>query len=246
MRLPLGGGMVFRTSGTWPRTKALYCYPASVEEWPADPEIVERVGLRSRVRRRRRDRPDPDRLEEPVAARVHHCPRPGRGLLAVARTRKQARPGRGAPPPPAQLGSNGSGDSVGARHVHLPVAVGKRGRPLGPPAEAWLPVRWLRGGVRGGRLVASSVERKSLPTWSRLSDQAANCAPPSAIRLLGRAADVVEPGFSTMLKLDGCRAHAGSPAASGDPGPLADPAGGLEPGKLAEESTYRFLAAARV
>ena len=34
MRLPLGDGMVFRTSGTWPRTKALYCYPASVEEWP--------------------------------------------------------------------------------------------------------------------------------------------------------------------------------------------------------------------
>jgi hypothetical protein len=25
LRLPLGGGMVFRTSGTWPRTKALYC-----------------------------------------------------------------------------------------------------------------------------------------------------------------------------------------------------------------------------
>src|SRR4029077_3277566 len=51
MRLPLGRGMVFRTSGTWPRTKALYCYPASIEEWPADPEIVERVGLRSCVRR---------------------------------------------------------------------------------------------------------------------------------------------------------------------------------------------------
>jgi len=43
MRLPLGGGMVFRTSGTWPRTKALYCYPAPADEWPADPDIVERV-----------------------------------------------------------------------------------------------------------------------------------------------------------------------------------------------------------
>jgi hypothetical protein len=58
MRLPLGGGMVFRTSGTWPRTKALYCYPASIEEWPGDPEIVERVGLRSCVRR---GLPVPDR-----------------------------------------------------------------------------------------------------------------------------------------------------------------------------------------
>ena len=45
MRLPLGGGMVFRTSGTWPRTKALYCYPASAQEWPAEPDIVESLSL---------------------------------------------------------------------------------------------------------------------------------------------------------------------------------------------------------
>ena len=51
MRLPLAGGMVFRTSGTWPRTTALYCYPVSADEWPADPDIVERVRLRSCVRR---------------------------------------------------------------------------------------------------------------------------------------------------------------------------------------------------
>ena len=30
LRLPLGGGMVFRTSGTWPRTKPLYCHPVDV------------------------------------------------------------------------------------------------------------------------------------------------------------------------------------------------------------------------
>ena len=35
LRLPLGDGMIFRTSGTWPRTKALYCYPVGAEEWPA-------------------------------------------------------------------------------------------------------------------------------------------------------------------------------------------------------------------
>jgi hypothetical protein len=30
LRIPLAGGdLVFRTSGTWPRTKALYCYPRS-------------------------------------------------------------------------------------------------------------------------------------------------------------------------------------------------------------------------
>lgn len=31
LRLPLAGGMVFRTSGTWPWTKALYCYPVPAE-----------------------------------------------------------------------------------------------------------------------------------------------------------------------------------------------------------------------
>ena len=51
LRLPLAGGMVFRTSGTWPRTKALYCYPVPAEEWPDDPGIVERLALRSCVRR---------------------------------------------------------------------------------------------------------------------------------------------------------------------------------------------------
>jgi hypothetical protein len=51
MRLALAGGMVFRTSGTWPRTRALYCYPVSADEWPAEPDIVELVPLRSCVRR---------------------------------------------------------------------------------------------------------------------------------------------------------------------------------------------------
>ncbi len=49
--LPLAGGMVFRTSGTWPRTSAVYCYPVPAGEWPEAPEIVERASLRSCVRR---------------------------------------------------------------------------------------------------------------------------------------------------------------------------------------------------
>src|SRR3954453_200656 len=51
LRLPLDGGLVFRTSGTWPRTKALYCYPVSSDEWPDQPEIVERAPIRSCRRR---------------------------------------------------------------------------------------------------------------------------------------------------------------------------------------------------
>ena len=46
LRVPLGDGMVFRTSGTWPRTKALYCHPVASADWPAKPDIVEQVPVR--------------------------------------------------------------------------------------------------------------------------------------------------------------------------------------------------------
>ena len=36
LRLPIAGGLVFRTAGTWPRTKALFCYPMPPEMWPDD------------------------------------------------------------------------------------------------------------------------------------------------------------------------------------------------------------------
>jgi hypothetical protein len=51
LRLPLGDGLLFRTAGTWPRTSALYCYPVPPSEWPQDPELIERVPLRSCARR---------------------------------------------------------------------------------------------------------------------------------------------------------------------------------------------------
>jgi hypothetical protein len=31
LRVPLGDGLLFATSGTWPRTNALYCHPLAVE-----------------------------------------------------------------------------------------------------------------------------------------------------------------------------------------------------------------------
>ena len=51
LRVPIGGGLVFRTKGTWPRTTALYCHPVPAQDWPAEPEIVETVALRSCQRR---------------------------------------------------------------------------------------------------------------------------------------------------------------------------------------------------
>lgn len=51
LRLPLASGMVFSTSDTWPRTKALYCYPLTADDWPVEPDIVERAPVRSCARR---------------------------------------------------------------------------------------------------------------------------------------------------------------------------------------------------
>ena len=42
IRLPLGpNGIVLKVRDTWPRTAKVYCHPAL--EWPASPDIVERV-----------------------------------------------------------------------------------------------------------------------------------------------------------------------------------------------------------
>lgn len=91
--LPLAGGMVFRTSGIWPRTQALYCYLVSADEWPEDPDIVERAGLRSCVRRGAAIDLVLDRGRENRSQIVFTK---ARGRDAVfwqsPRTRKQARP----------------------------------------------------------------------------------------------------------------------------------------------------------
>jgi hypothetical protein len=93
LRLPLGGGMVFRTSGTWPRTKALYCYPVAADEWPAKPDIVERAPIRSCIRRGAAIDLILDRGRESRSQLVFTT---ARGRDAVfwqsPRTRKQARP----------------------------------------------------------------------------------------------------------------------------------------------------------
>lgn len=86
LRVPLtSGDLVFRTSGTWPRTKALYCYPVGLEEWPADAMIVEHMPLRSCQRRGAAIDLIVDRSREnQLPAGVHPGARAGCGLLAVS------------------------------------------------------------------------------------------------------------------------------------------------------------------
>ena len=106
LRLPLAGGMVFRTSGTWPRTKALYCYPVAVDEWPDDAGD-RRAGAAALLRAPRRgDRPGPrPGPGEPLPAGVHHRPRPRRGVLAVPAHPQAGPPERAHPDRPRRPAS---------------------------------------------------------------------------------------------------------------------------------------------
>ena len=50
VQVPLGAeGITLKVRDVWPRTSKLYCHRA--DEWPTPPDVVERVGVRSCVRR---------------------------------------------------------------------------------------------------------------------------------------------------------------------------------------------------
>ncbi len=239
LRVPLGDGIVLRTSGTWPRTKALYCYPVSPEEWPDPSEVVERVPLRSCERRgaaidivAARSRENRSQLVFTTA----------RGRDAVfwqsPRTRKQARPAVKVPTARA-AGISGLEIVVDAheryayRFAGQQVQTTKRALPCGD-----------YGITIDGALVAS-VERKSLEDLvSSLTSGRLRYAL-GELSALPRAAVVVEERYSQVFKQAWVR-----------PSVVADgiaecqvrwptiPIVFCETRPLAEEWTYRYLAAA--
>ena len=241
LRLPVNGGMVFRTSGTWPRTKALYCYPVPREEWPLDPDIIERVPLRSCARRGAAIDLVLDRGRENRSQIVFTT---ARGREAVfwqsPRTRKQARPN--VRTPTARAGGIAelhivvdSHEQYAYRFTGQQVRTVKRALPCGD-----------YGIAIDGRLVAS-VERKSLADAVSSVVNGTLRYALAELAALPRAAVVVEDRYSAIFK----------------PGPMrpAQIADGLaelqvrwpnvpivfcETRQLAEEWTYRFLAAARL
>jgi hypothetical protein len=240
MRLPLAGGMLFRTSGTWPRTTALYCHPVPPEDWPAEPDLVERVRLRSCVRRGAAIDLVLDRGRENRSQLVFTKAR-GRDAIfwQSPRTRKQARPNvhtptaRAAGVPDLEIVVD-SHERYPYRFASQQVTVVRRALPCGD-----------YGLADDGRLIAS-VERKSLAdlvaslTSGKLRYALADLA------ALSRAALVVEDRYSSVFRLDRIR-----PAVVADG--LAElqvrwpdvPIVFCETRQLAEEWTYRFLAAAR-
>lgn len=240
LRVPLDGGdLVFRVSESWPRVKALFCYPVAVEEWPADPVVVERVPLRSCQRRGAAIDVVADRGRESRSQLVFTQAR-GRDVVfwQSPRSRKQSRPNVRTPTARAQ----------GLAELQIVVDSHERY----PYRFATQQVTTVRQGLAcgdyglmvDGRL-AASVERKSLAdlvsslTSGRLRYQLADLA------ALDRAAVIVEDRYSQVFKLERM-----APAMVADG--LAElqvrwpnvPIVFGESRQLAEEWTYRFLAAA--
>jgi hypothetical protein len=238
LRLPLAGGLVFKAGATWPRTKAVFCYPVPADQWPAQPQVVERVPVR--VCRRRGAAIDLvlDRARENRSQIVYTTAR-GREMVfwQSPRTRKQARP-QVATPTARAAGIAELTILVDAREQYpyrfgdAQVSLVKRALPCGDYAAA-----------AQGRLVAS-VERKSLPDLVTSVTSGRLRFALSELAALPRAAVVVEDRWSAVFKQQRVR-----------PAVLADDLAELqirypsvpivfcETRPLAEQWVYRFLAA---
>jgi hypothetical protein len=237
VRLPLGhDGIVLKVRDTWPRTAKVYCHRA--DAWPDDPEIVERVGVRSCIRRGAAIDLVLDRGRENRSQFVFATAR-GREVIfwQTARTAKQARP---AVSVPTARASGRVLEILVDSHERYPwTFTGQQAttRRQALPAGDY-------GVLRDGRLVAV-VERKSLVdlvttlTTGKLRYLLADLA------CVPRAALVVEDRWSSVFRLDHVRP---STVAEG----LAEaqvrfptvPIVFCETRPLAQEWAYRFLGAA--
>jgi ERCC4 domain len=241
LRLPLGSGLVFRARDTWPRTSAVYLHPVELSEWPETPDVVEQVTIRSCVRRGAAIDLVLDRGRENRSQIVYTTAR-GRDMVfwQSPRTRKQARPNVAVPKARASgLASLtivvDSYERYAYRFADKPVTVIRRALPCGDYAvEA------------DGQLLAS-VERKTLADLASSLTSGKLKFAVAELAALPRAAVVVEDRYSQVFSLTLVR-----PAIVADG--LAElqvryptvPIVFCETRKLAEEWTYRYLAAASV
>jgi hypothetical protein len=237
VRLPMGPkGTALKVRDTWPRTAKVYCHRA--DDWPQDLDIVERVPVRSCVRRGavidlviERGRENRSQF---VFARAR-----GREVIfwQTARTSKQARPAVSVPTARAA-----------GHQLHIFVDAHERYAWNFAQQQATTSTRALTAGdyaVAVEDRIVAAVERKSLQdlvstlTSGKLRYVLADLA------ALGRAALVVEERYSSIFKLERVRP---SVVADG----LAEaqvrfptvPIVFCETRQLAQEWTYRFFGAA--
>ena len=239
IRLPLGAdGVVLKARETWPRTSKVFCHPET--NWPADPEILERVPVRSCVRRGAAIDLILDRSRENRSQIVFTKIRGGRDAIfwQTGRTAKQARPNVSVP---------------SARSVAGPLEILVDSHETYPwkftAQQATTTRRALPAGDYGvevdGHIIAS-VERKSLAdlvgtlTSGKLRYLLADLA------ALPRAAIAVEDRFSDVFRLTYVRPSVVADGlAEAQVRYPAVPIVFCETRPLAQEWAYRFLGAAR-
>jgi hypothetical protein len=237
IRLPLGpNGVALKVRETWPRTSKVYCHRA--DDWPDDLDVIERVPVRSCVRRGAAVDLVLDRAREHRSQFVFTHAR-GREMIfwQSARTAKQARPAVSLPTA-----------RTAGRVLEILVDSHERYAWQFDRQQATTTRRALPAGdyavVVDGEIVAA-VERKSLDdlvatlTTGKLRYLLADLA------AVPRAALVVEDRWSSVFKLDRVRPAivAGGLAEAQVRFPTV-PIVFCETRQLAQEWTYRFLGAA--
>jgi hypothetical protein len=237
--LPLTGGpLVLKSRETWPRTSKIYCHRA--EEWPDDIQIVEEVPVRSCVRRGVAIDLVLDRARENRSQFVFTKIQGGReGIFWQSpKTTRQARPGVRVPTRRA----GGLDDLVilidtRERYPYRFAKQKTETRRHALPAGDY--------GVELGEEIVATVERKTIADLAGCLVDGSLAYAMAELATLPRAALVVENRYSDLFK----NQHVST-------GFLADllaavqvrypavPIAFCETRPLAEEWTYRFLAAA--
>lgn len=237
VRLPLTeAGIVLKVRDTWPRTAKVYCHPST--DWPVNPEVVERVPVRSCVRRGAAIDLVLDRGRENRSQFVFTRAR-GREVIfwQSARTARQARPNVSVP---TQRASGHVLDILVDSHERYPwrftaqqATTRRRGLPAGDYA------------VELNGTIVAAVERKSLTDLVSTMTTGKLRYLLAALADLPHAALVVEDRYSEIFKLTHTRpavvaeglaeAHVRFPSV---------PIVFAETRPLAQEWTYRFLGAA--
>jgi hypothetical protein len=239
IRLPLPDGeLVLKARDSWPRTAKVYCHRAA--GWPDQPEILERVAVRSCRRRGVAidlvlDRPRENRSQL-VFTRIQG----GReGIFwQSARTTRQARPGIRVPRRRAAGLAEltilvDTRERYPYRFAHQQATTERLALPVGDY------------GVALDEQIVAVVERKSLADLTRRLVDGQLTYSLAEMAILPRAAVVVEDRYSNVFKLEHTK-----------PGFVAEMLAALtvryptvpitfcETRPLAEEWTYRFLGAA--
>ena len=237
VRLPISdAGIVLKVRDTWPRTAKVYCHPST--DWPADPELVERVPVRSCVRRGAAIDLVLDRGRENRSQFVFTRAR-GREVIfwQSARTARQARPNVSVP---TQRASGQVLEIVVDSHERYPwkfTAQQATTRRQALPAGDYA--------VELDSTIVAAVERKSLTDLVSTMTTGKLRYLLAALAELPDAALVVEDRYSAIFKAKYTRpAVVAEGLAEAQVRFPSIPIVFAETRPLAQEWTYRFLGAA--